>query len=184
MQKMIGALLLTGMFLVSAMPAQAAAPSVGGMMALLDSTGKITVKPTSGLDAFQTCEGDAPLVNSCTLSDYTDPNFPSWTFGWNLPNGGFAGTPISTVEMSTEAVLTGSNGGSYGFGCDWGAGAAGIPWSAANIRCGILSFNGILPGGSLTYKTHAGLFSPSIINTALPDTNSVEAGVGHWIGLL
>lgn len=184
MYKLIGATFLTAVFIVSALPAQATIGLNQPVVAMVDSTGAIKIGYASefNTDSFQTCTGDAPLVNSCTLHGYTSPTRPSWIFGWQAP-GSFQGTPVGTVELSTYATLSGSNGNTAKFECTWLVNPSGFIIPGEGVRCRLIQFQ--LAGGSLTYTTHAGLYDPSALGPLpLPSTNDVEAGVGNWVGLL
>jgi len=175
------ALVLAGALLLAMSPAFAgsAAPKPAqGVWLQVGPDGAHVVQgaaPRSASDTTQGCEGDAPFENSCHIE--CDCGTGAWLVGWNAP-GGFLGTPVGTVEMSTLMTLRSDRGGLVQFECDWGVNPAGTILPGM-VRCALQAYQGDL-SGHFSIDMHVGVIDPAAVNGALPSLNSVEAGVGHW----
>lgn len=190
MQKLIGALFLTAMMAVTALPANAATTENYTWAVQLDGlTGKVTVVPADQIhtDGFARCSGLAPLVNSCTTPALA--NFCGACFGalvyYSPP---IAPAPVgSAPELSHHITFAATDG----MRATWDISliqpvtpnGIGIPLPPFVLSSFSFQSIGSFSRGTTVMTDHVGLWNPHaapFIGGSLPDTNSVEAGVGNW----
>jgi hypothetical protein len=195
-RKTIGALILTAMFVATALPVSAASNvNTEQQILWLKSNGTWGVSPLSQVvnkDGFETCSGISPLSNTCTLTDTgcISASFCAWTVGWFLPpdatGTGLLGGP---AVMSTRVIMTSTgSSGVTDFECSWAGGSLfgffGPPGLGVNCALYSIDFN---VQGVITANFDNGAYDPHnlpFVGAGLPSTHSVPAAVGTWEALL
>ncbi|MCA1812998.1 MAG: hypothetical protein LC624_03485 [Halobacteriales archaeon] len=135
------------------------------------------------VDRVRTCDGTAPLVNTCTLEGLN-------TGFWQV---GFFVVPTPALGLGSVSLLSGKvrvaspedPANAAEFACDFADAALG-PYTGRDppaYRCVVLR-TATLTGPTVRAEFHIGAFDPSLYVPAAPSTNDVEAGVGPWTGFL
>jgi hypothetical protein len=138
---------------------------------------------TGGVDRVRTCDGTAPLADTCTLEGL---NTGFWQAGFFVVPTPLLGVGSVSAYSGVARVYSPEDPANAAvFECDFLDAAVGgnTGRDPPSYACVVLQ-KATLTGSTVRADFHVGAFDPSVYVAGAPSTNGVEAGVGPWTGFL